>query len=135
VYLYAISNVKKQLFFNQINQEKLIKLDESWIIVTNDTTKLKLESSVTLMKFTSWGNGYTNKMTRARTLFNFIFYFLDRVSRDRPKLSCDLISDVLVLEKRKEIEDILNSVYIPKTYYPNTLYIYITIYNYYFYTY
>jgi len=88
----------------------LIKLDESWIIVTNDTTKLKFESPVTLMKFTSWGNEYSNKMTRVRTVFNFIFYFLDHVSRDRPKLSCDLISDVLVLEKRKEIEDILNSV-------------------------
>ncbi|KAL5234431.1 hypothetical protein ACI65C_001841 [Semiaphis heraclei] len=96
-------------YVQTINQEKLIKLDESWIIVTNDTTKLKLESSVTLMKFTSWGNGYTNKTTRARTLFNFIFYFLDRVSRNRQKLSCDLISDVLVTEKRKEIEDILNS--------------------------
>ncbi|XP_060879415.1 ionotropic receptor 25a [Metopolophium dirhodum] len=96
-------------YVQTINQEKLIKLDESWIIVTNDTTKLKLESAVTLMKFTSWENGYTNKMTRATTLFNFIFYFLNRVSRDRPKLSCDLISDVLVLEKRKEIENLLNS--------------------------
>lgn len=64
------------------------------------------------MKFTSWENGYTNKMTRAKALFNLIFYFLDRVSRGRPKLSCDLISDVLVLEKRKEIENILNSVYL-----------------------
>jgi len=105
-------NIKNNFFLYQINQEKLIKLDESWIIVTNDTTKLKLESAVTLMKFTSWENGYTNKMTRAKTLFNFIFYLLDRVSRDRPKLSCDLISDVLVLEKRKEIENLLNSVYL-----------------------
>jgi len=107
--LHHTDNVKIT-FFHQIDREKLIKLDESWIIVTNDTTKLKLESAVTLMKFKSWENGYTNKMTRARTLFNFIFYFLDRVSRDRSKLSCDLISDVLLLEKRKEIENLLNSV-------------------------
>jgi len=108
------NNVNNNFFLYQINQEKLIKLDESWIIVTNDTTKLKLESAVTLMKFTSWENGYTNKMTRAKTLFNFIFYFFGRVSRDRPKLSCDLISDVLVLDKRKEIENLLNSVYLYK---------------------
>lgn len=99
-------------FLNQINQEKLIKLDESWIIVTNDTSQYKLESAVTLMKFTSWENGHTNKMTRARTLFNFIFYFLGRVSRDRLKLNCDMNSDILVLGKRKETEEILNSVYL-----------------------
>jgi hypothetical protein len=64
------------------------------------------------MKFTSWENGHTNKITRARTLFNFIFYFLDRVSRDRLKLNCNMSSDILMLEKRKEIEDILNSVYL-----------------------
>lgn len=85
-------------------------MDESWIIVTNDTSKYKLESAVTLMKFTSWE--YTNKMTRARTLFNFIFYFLGRISRDRLKLNCDMNSDILVLGKRKETEDILNSVYL-----------------------
>ncbi|XP_026814788.1 ionotropic receptor 25a [Rhopalosiphum maidis] len=96
-------------YVKMINQEKLIKLDESWIIVTNDTSKYKLESAVTLMKFTSWENGHTNKITRARTLFNFIFYFLDRVSRDRLKLNCNMSSDILMLEKRKEIEDILNS--------------------------
>lgn len=99
-------------FSNQINQEKLIKLDESWIIVTNDTSKYKLESAVTLMKFTSWENGHTNKLTRARTLFNFIFYFLGHVSRDRLKLNCDMNADILVLGKRKETEDILNSVYL-----------------------
>ncbi|KAE9526559.1 hypothetical protein AGLY_013207, partial [Aphis glycines] len=96
-------------YIKTINQEKLIKLDESWIIVTNDTSKYKLESAVTLMKFTSWENGHTNKMTRARTLFNFIFYFLGRVSRDRLKLNCNMNSDMLVLGKRKETEDILNS--------------------------
>ncbi|KAF0758016.1 ionotropic receptor 25a [Aphis craccivora] len=96
-------------YVKTINQEKLIKLDESWIIVTNDTSKYKLESAVTLMKFTSWENGHTNKIMRARTLFNFIFYFLGRVSRDRLKLDCDINSDILVLGKRKETEDILNS--------------------------
>lgn len=80
------------------------------MIVTNKVSDYKLKSSVTLIELASWKNGNTDEMMRAKTFFNFILYFFGRTSQNLKNLNCDLNSDVLTLEKQKEIEDIINSV-------------------------
>lgn len=97
----------------QIQQEDLIKHDDSWIIVTNRSKNLKFKSPMaptSLVKFTSWDRGLTNGTVRAEIFMDFIINFLNRMSKYRPKFNCHLHSDSSTLQKRKEIEDVLRLV-------------------------
>ncbi|VVC37864.1 Ionotropic glutamate receptor, L-glutamate and glycine-binding domain,Ionotropic glutamate [Cinara cedri] len=95
-----------------IQHEHLIKHDDSWIIVTNKSKKLKFESPMaptSLMKFTSWDNELTDGTVRAKIFLNFILNFLKHESKYRHDFNCNLSSDELALQKRREIDDIINS--------------------------
>lgn len=101
-------------FFNQIQQEHLIKHDNSWIIVTNRSTHFKFESPMaqtSLVKFTSWDSGLTDELTRVNIFLNFILQILNGMSKYRTNnLNCDLSSKESTLQKRREIEDAITSV-------------------------
>lgn len=49
-------------------------------------------------------------MVRVKIFFDFVLHFLGRTTINRQNLNCDLNSNSLKLEKRKETEDIINSV-------------------------
>lgn len=68
------------------------------------------ESPVTLIKFTSWRNGYTDEMMRATIFLDFILFYLNNVPQNHSNFNCNLNSDELGFEKRKEIDNIIKSV-------------------------
>lgn len=101
------------VYTNQIQQEQLIKHDDSWIIITNRSTNLKFKSPMaptSLVKFTSWDRQLTDGIVRVKIFVDFIMNFLGRMSKYRPKFNCHLSSDGLTLQNRKEIEDVIRSV-------------------------
>jgi len=108
----CLSNLFFSFVSYQIQQEHLIKHEESWIIVTDKTSGFELESSaLTLVEFTSWKNGHVDGTTRAKTLLEFIRYFLNRVLLNRPDFNCDANPDDVPLRNlQKEISNIISSV-------------------------
>lgn len=102
---------------DQIRREKLMKTNDSWIIVTN-TSKDVLGSespaatAATLVEFTSWANGVSNGTARAAILLDFIARVLGRIPSElnRSDISCDRTAKERMPEKQKEIERVADSV-------------------------